>query len=328
MNARLLSVTALLLGSSLLTIQAQDQPVFRSGTELVTVTATVTDRSNRRVTGLRKEDFTLTEDRTAQEIAFFGGGADTPASIGLVVDVSGSMVDKIDDVRDALEHFIETVKPEDEVFITSFAAEVDEEVELTRDRERLRRAVRGLRANGGTALYDAVIDGVERLARGTHQKKALLIISDGNDTNSAASRRDAERAVTRSESLVYAFGIGHAERGSFGHDDLFGGHGPVGRSRAPAQADRVDLGVLRNFTEPAGGRAYLLEDAHQGGRDLIDEAVIEVATELRQQYSLGYYPTNPATDGKFRRIEVRVSTPDYRVRVREGYSAPSGARRP
>lgn len=323
MKQRLLAATALLLVSSLL-IDAQETPVFRSGTELVTVTATVTDRSNRRITGLRKEDFTLTEEGAPQEIAFFGSGADTPASIGLVVDVSGSMVDKIDDVRDALEHFIETVKPEDEVFVTSFAAEVDGKVELTRDRERLRRAVRGLRANGGTALYDAVIDGLERLARGTHQKKALLIISDGNDTNSAASRRDAQRAVIRSESLVYAFGIGHSARGSFGHDDPFGGHSPFGRGRAAPQADRVDLGVLRDFTEPAGGRAFLLEDAHQGSRDLIDEAVTEVASELRQQYSLGYYPTNPAvSDGKFRRLEVRVSRPEYRVRVREGYSAGS-----
>lgn len=303
---------ALLLFLVLGTLHAQDPaPVFRSRTELVTVTATVTDRSNRRISGLRREDFTLTEDGAPQEIAFFGSGDDTPTSIGLVVDVSGSMVDKIDDVRDALVHFIETLGREDEVFITSFADGIDVESEFTRDTNSLRRAVQSLRANGGTALFDAVIDGVERLASGAHQKKALLIVSDGNDTNSAASRRDAERAVVRSEALVYAFGIGHGSRGSFGHD-------PFGRAR---QRDAVDLGVLRDFAEPTGGRAYLLEEAHRDGRDLIDEAVAEVASELRQQYTLGYYPTNAAADAKFRRVQVRLAKPDYRVRAREGYWA-------
>ena len=314
----LLTPLAVLLG-------AQDAPVFRSRTELATVTATVTDRSNRRVTGLGREDFTLFEDGVPQEIVFFGRGDDTPASIGLVVDVSGSMVDKIDDTRDALVHFLDTVGPRDEVFITSFADGVDVETEFTRDRAQLRRAIRNLRANGGTALYDAVIDGVERLARGAHQKKALLILSDGNDTNSAASRRDAERAVIRSETLVYAFGIGHGSRGSFGHDPF--GHDPFGR--APArQRDAVDLGVLRDFAEPTGGRAYLLEDAHRGDRDLIDEAVAEVASELRQQYTLGYYSSNPERDGKLRRLEVRVSRPEYRVRAREGYWSGASIARP
>ena len=322
----LAAAIALALGASLAILRAQEQPVFRSRTELVTLTATVTDRSGGRVTRLRQEDFTIFEEGVQHEVAFFGAGDDTPTSIGIVIDVSGSMVDKIDDVRDALVHFIATLRADDEVFITSFAQGVDVDVEFTRDADRLRRAVGRLRANGGTALYDAVIDGVDRLARGRHPKKALLIISDGNDTDSAASRRDAERAVVRSESVVYAFGIGHGSRGSFGHD-VFGGHGGVGGRRAP-QLDAVDLGVLRDLAEPAGGRAYLLEDAHRDGRDLVDEAVAEVASELRQQYTLGYYPTNPATDGKFRRVQVRVAKPDYRVRAREGYSARSDQARP
>ena len=322
----LTAVLVLVFSAFCAVLLAQEQPVFRSRTELVTLTATVADRSGGRVTRLRQEDFTIFEEGVQQEVAFFGAGDDTPTSIGIVIDVSGSMVDKIDDVRDALVHFIATLRADDEVFITSFAQGVDVEVEFTRDADRLRRAVGRLRANGGTALYDAVIDGVDRLARGRHPKKALLIISDGNDTDSAASRRDAERAVVRSESVVYALGIGHGSRGSFGHD-VFGGHGGVGGRRAP-QLDAVDLGVLRDLAEPTGGRAYLLEDAHRDGRDLVDEAVAEVASELRQQYTLGYYPTNPATDGKFRRVQVRVAKPDYRVRAREGYSARSDQARP
>ena len=174
-------------------------------------------------------------------------------------------------------------------------------------------------------MYDAIIDGVDRLAHGTHPKQALLIISDGNDTNSRASRRDAECSVVRSESLVYALGIGDGSRGSFGHDVL-SGHGGLGRWRAP-QSDAVDLGVLRDFAEPPGGRAYLLEDAHRDGRDLVDESIAEVASELRQQYTLGYYPKLPPDD-KFRRVQVGVSNAGYRVRAREGYWARTEVLRP
>lgn len=308
--------------------RSEESPqVFRSRTDLVTVTATIVDRAGRPVTTLAREDFTVLEDGTRQDVAFVSAGEKAPISIGLVVDTSGSMGDKIDDVEDALSHFVATVTERDEVFVTTFADRVEPVLAFTGPSEPLRSAVTRLRPGGGTVLYDAVIDGIDRLSRGAHEKKALLLVTDGSDSDSRASGGDAERASARSDALLYAFGIGHGRRGSFGHDS-FGhnpfGHNRFGRGQGVAREDAVDIGVLRRLADPTGGRAYLLEQAHSSGRDLIDEAVAEVARELRQQYTIGYYTTNEARDGKFRRIEIRVPNRDYTVRVRGGYWAPAG----
>jgi len=122
----------------------------------------------------------------------------------------------------------------------------------------------------------------------------------------------------RSEVLVYALGIGHGERGSFGHDVL-------GNIFGRQTKDEVDMKVLNTFAGATGGRAYFLENAHRGGRDLIDEAAAEVANELKQQYTLGYRPTNRNRDGSFRQIKVEATDKSLQVRTKRGYYAPRGA---
>lgn len=300
-------VTVLTLAAVL---RAQDPPpVFKSTTELVYVTATVTDRSGRPAPRLRQEEFAVYENDQRQEIAFFGVDNQTPISVALVVDTSGSMADKMEDVRDALEHFIETVRDDDEVTLFEFNSDVDVVAEGSgRDRARLRRAVENLRAAGGTALYDAIAAGVERAMKGRHRKKVVIVLSDGNDTSSDRRREDAAAAVRQSEVLLYALGIGHGERGSFGH-------GALGR------ADEVDGAMLTAMAEPSGGRAWVLEGAHKGGVDLVDEAVKEITAELRQQYTLGYYPRASAGAGRFRSLRVEVPGGQYRVRTRSGLVA-------
>jgi Ca-activated chloride channel family protein len=285
--------------------------VFRSQTELVTVTATVTDRQGRPVTHLRKEDFTVAEDNVPQEIAFFAHDMDTPISVVVLVDVSGSMVDKMDDVRDALQHFIAGLREEDEIALIEFSTGVDVTVPFGSPRSRLTRGLNRLFPSGGTALYDATIDALDEFAKATHRKKVLLLVTDGNDTDSRASRRDAVTAATRSEALVYALGIGHGARGSFGHGAS--GHGVLGMQR-----DTVDIGVLRALAEPSGGRAELIEEAHRRGVDLLDQAITEFGRELRQQYSIGYYPSRPAGASETRRIRVTTTSRDYTVRSRTG----------
>ena len=285
--------------------------IFRSETDLVTLTATVTDTAGKHVANLQKRDFAVFEDGVRQEVAFFGSGDVTPVSIAIVVDTSGSMVDKLDDVEDAIKHFLRTIKPEDEIFILRFNERVELVAAFTGQREQLfRRALGNLRANGGTALYDALAEGLDTVANGIHKKKAVLLLTDGNDTASQMSRRDASELASSSEVLVYSLGIGHGERGSFGH--LSFGH-----------PDTVDIRVLEGFSTVTGGRAYMLEDAHRGGVDRIDEAVREVASELRQQYTLSYYPTNAKKDGRYRRIKVETTNSRYRVRTRAGYRAPT-----
>lgn len=311
---------ALLVAAWPLTPTAQ---VFRSTTDLVNVWATVTDRAGRVVPTLTAEAFTVKEEGVAQEVTFFRSEDDTPISVAIVVDTSGSMIDKLADVQDALRHFARLLRPTDEVFLLRFGDDV-ELIAEPEERDRLDGRIGRLRAIGGTALFDAAREGALTVARGRHAKRVVLLITDGNDTTSRSSKRDAIDAVTRSEALLYAVGIGHGERGSFGHDifgragqSRHGGHG--GAVRRGAADDRVDAGTLRDLAEPTGGKHYVLEQAHRGTRDLIDETVQEIAAELRHQYTLGYYSSAPSSDGKFRRITVETADRSLRVRARRGY---------
>lgn len=304
-------VGLLVLGATL--AAQQSPPVFRAETEAVLITATVVDREGRAVTDLRQEELRLFEDDVPQQIAQFHSDAETSVSAVLVVDTSGSMVDKLDDVEDALRHFLDLVRTDDQVTMIQFSNFVDVVATADEDRSRLRRSMGRLSAAGGTALYDAIIEGLDHARRGRHRKKALIVITDGNDTSSTKREGDAVDAVRKSEVLVYALGIGHGERGSFGHD-LFGGR--VGTR------DAVDIRTLRRLVEPTGGRAYELEDAHRGGVDQIDRSVVEIARELRVQYTLGYYPAKTRKDGKFRRLRVETTRPGLTVRARSGYWAP------
>ena len=293
--------------------------IFRSTTDLVNVWATVVDRSGRVVTSLTADAFTLDEDGKPQEITFFRSEDQSSLSVAVVVDTSGSMVDKLADVQDALRHFMDLMRPEDEIFMLRFSDSVELIAEPD-ERDHLGQRIARLRAVGGTALFDAAREGAETVTRGRHTKRVVLLITDGNDTTSHSSKRNAVDAITRSEALLYAVGIGHGERGSFGHDIFVGpGHGGGHGGLVQAQNDRVDGGTLRDLAEPTGGRHYVLEQAHRRGRDLIDEAIQEIAAELRHQYTLGYYPANPQTDGKFRRITVETKDRSLKVRARRGY---------
>jgi Ca-activated chloride channel family protein len=220
------------------------------------------------------------------------------------------MVDKIDEVEDAVLHFIDTTNPEDDIFLIKFSSQADLVEEFTSDRQRLRRAVGRLRAGGGTALYEAIVEGLQHLQGGRHKKKALLIITDGNDTTSNIGLEDTMETAKQSEAVLYALGIGHGEHGSFGHlPGLF--------------KDVVEVDALKSLTDAAGGRTVLVEDAHRrGGVDLIDKAAQGVSAELRNQYTLGYYPKNKARDGSYRRIRVILRQAGMVVRTRGGYFAP------
>jgi Ca-activated chloride channel family protein len=292
------------LWSSAVPIHAQD-PTFRAGADLVRVTVTVTDRGGGSIAGLRKEDFAIEEDGRAQDIALFQRDEDTPFSVAIALDTSGSMEDKLDDAQDAVVHFVAQTRETDEVWAFTFSYAVNRIATPEDSRERVLREIRRLQANGGTALYDAVVEGVGALTGSERDKKVLLLITDGNDTASRRSRRDAQNRLQRSDVIMYALGIGHGERGSFGHGSL-------------DLNDRVDIETLRSLAEPTGGRAFELEQAHRDGQDLIDRAVSDVARELREQYTIGYYPPAEGRDG-FHKIKVTTRNRDVRVRARDGY---------
>ena len=192
---------------------AQDGFRFRSGVELVNVTVTVTDRSGRFVPGLTQTDFAVYDDDQSVEVTHFSADR-VPVSLGIVLDTSGSMAgDKIERARASIERFLDQLDdPDDELFLYGFASDVRLIQDWTNNRDAVNAGLRRVDAVGGTAMYDAVIQAVRKARDGRNRKKAVVLISDGNDTSSRRGLRDVRRVVRETEVLVYAIGIdGSAE---------------------------------------------------------------------------------------------------------------------
>ncbi len=316
---------------------AQDPPVFKSDVSLVTFTATITDAGGRYVKGLRKEHIGLFEDGVRQNIAMFRFEPE-PVSVGIVFDTSGSMRNKIQDVASAVAHFGATAEPGDDIFLMQFAGHAKIVMDFTSDRTRLANAANDLRAGGSTILYDAVSEALDKVQKGRHRKQALLVITDGEDTSSFTKLDYLLQQAKESEVLVYCIGIGEKSdhrSGSKRPNVSIGASLPsiiLGR-RNPGSSgggmghmggeDTVDMDVLNALADAGGARAWqILPNTSGQGVDRIDQVTQEISAELRQQYFIGYYPTNNARDGSYRRIQITTSFPDYTVRTRRGYYAP------
>jgi Ca-activated chloride channel family protein len=324
----------------------QDGFRFRSGVELINVDVTVTDRSGRFVPGLTLDDFIVYEDDKPVEVTHFSAER-VPVSLGLVVDTSGSMAgEKWTSALDAIDRFLNSLPdPEDEFFVERFSGDPELVHEWTTDRNLISRALSRVRPNGGTAMYDAVAEAVPMAQGGRNRKKALVLISDGNDTNSRIRVSQLRQMIRETEVLVYAVGIdGQAEttfypgrpsppvvrppaptpfpipgrrRGlPFPVPMPGGGGGGVGQ-RGVAVDDRVNVAALREITDDSGGRTEIVRDA----RDL-DPATASIADELSKQYYLGY-PSPGYRDGRWHTIRVELRKPGYTVRARRGYIATS-----
>lgn len=316
---------------------------FRTGVELINVTATVTDASGRFVSGLRKDEFDLFEDGVRQEITHFNSDR-VPVSLGIALDTSGSMDgEKMLAARSALERFLfELLGPDDEAFLYRFDSNVELVHNWTKDRTRLRSALGRLSPRGGTAMYDAIAEAIPLAQTGRHKKKALVVISDGNDTSSQTDVRSLKRMIRESEVLVYAVGIDSDAPSNYSGSG--GASAPPrqpprlpiplpfpipGRRRpypSPPQQpsgtvysrggdERVNVAALRDITDDSGGRTEIVRSA----RDL-DPATSSIADELSKQYYIGYPATAPK-DGKWHTIRVEVKSGQYRVRARRGYVA-------
>jgi Ca-activated chloride channel homolog len=321
---------------------------FRSGIELVNVTATVSDASGRFVPGLRQEDFFVYEDEELQTVTHFSAER-VPVSLGIAVDTSGSMAgDKIQEAQSALDRFLfELLDKQDEIFLYRFSNYPTLLQGWTSDRQMLTRALGRLTPNGGTAMYDTVAEAIPLAQKGQNRKKALLVISDGNDTASGTSVTAVKHLIRESEVLVYAIGIDGENvpaerrppppprlpipipfpipggRGGFGgrggtgpQPPPIGGGGGTGNwSRGSRNDDRVNVVALRDMTDDSGGRTEIIRDP----RDL-NPATAGIADELSKQYYLGY-PSAGKKDGRWHAIRVEVRNKSLRVRARRGYVA-------
>jgi Ca-activated chloride channel homolog len=293
--------------------QRPDAPAtLRVDVKLVNIYATVIDSTGRCVGGLTSKDFLVGEDGKRQTIAHFSHDENTPVSIGVVFDMSGSMRSKLDTASGAVERFFRTLHGDDDIVLMGFANEPFILQDFTSDRSKLTRALDQLDANGSTALYDALDAGIDKIRFGLHNKRAILLITDGQDTNSATTFGEIRQAIRESELLVYSLGISPTSNPQ-----------PLSRASVPGRfggADTVDMDVLKIFAADSGGRAYLVTENMLGGRNSrFDQVLAQIAEELRSQYNLGYYPDHP-DDGQYHSIEVRTRN-GYHVRARQGYVA-------
>jgi Ca-activated chloride channel family protein len=305
---------------------------FRTGVELVNVNATVTDSSGRFVPGLRVDDFVVHEDNVPQTITHFSAER-TPVSLGIVLDMSDSMEgEKIEAARGALNRLLfDLLAPDDEIFLYQFNDHPVLVQGWTSDRRRLSRALDRVNPDGATAMYDAVAEAVPLAKTGRHQKKAILLISDGNDTSSRTPIIDLKQLMRESEVLLYAIGIDGEDSpqlrraprrppslpipfpfppGRRPFPQIVGQNWPRGVS-----GNRVNVTALRDLTDDTGGRTEIVRSA----RDL-NPSTASIASELSQQYYLGY-PSTGKKDGRWHAIRVEVRNPAYRVRARRGYIA-------
>jgi Ca-activated chloride channel family protein len=333
---RPLVAASALAALAVVSTDAQESFKFRSGVELVNVTATVTDQDGRFVSGLRQEDFTVYEDGELQQVSHFSNER-VPVSLGIALDTSGSMTpDKMSAARGAIDRFIyDLLGPDDELFFMQFANRPDMVQDWTTDRRRISRAVASVGSAGGTAMYDAIADAVPVAQSGKNRKKALLVISDGNDTNSGTSVGELRQLIRESEVLVYALGVDSTgaystRRGPTiqlppmpipfpipgrrpqGRMPPIGGSGGVWTRGGD---ERVNAEALRQITDDTGGRTEIV----RGFSDL-DAATARIADELSKQYYLGY-ASSGTKDGRWHAIRVEVKNRNLNVRARRGYIA-------
>jgi VWFA-related protein len=292
---------------------SQQPPVIRTQVSLVNLFVTVRDKSKRIVTDLKQEDFKIAEDNQAQQIAFFSKEVTLPITLAMLLDTSGSEQYMLSSIQDAGSRFMERVlRKGDEALVMSFDSDVDLLSDFTDDRGQINRAIHKARINTpsggsvasnpgpigsrqitGTALYDAIYLACNEKLNTEAGRKAVLIVTDAQDEGSKVRLEEAVEAAQRTDTVVHILLVADPHFG--------GGNG----------------GVAHKLTEETGGRTISVNSEKH-----LAEAFDQISEELRSQYTLGYYPTNSAHDGKFRKIKVEMNNHDLKVLARKGYYAP------
>jgi len=272
--------------------------------DLALINVTVTDPYNRLVTGLEPDNFRVFEDSIEQEVVTFSA-EDVPISIGVIFDFSGSMANKVAKAREAAIQFFKTANPQDEFFLVSFNERAELTSSFTNSVEDLQSRMLLTAPKGRTALLDAIYLGLSQM-RGAHNaKRALLILSDGGDNHSRYNESDIKRLVKEADTQLYAIGI----------------FDPLGyRNRSPEELSGPSL--LSEVTEMTGGRVFAVEKL-----DELPDIASKIGMELRNQYVLGYRPSNKVHDARWRKLKIKLRAPKglppLSVFSKTGYYAPS-----
>jgi Ca-activated chloride channel family protein len=273
--------------------------VIKQNVDLVLVPVSVTDGMQRLVTGLGQSNFQVLEGKKVQEIRHFSN-EDAPVSLGVIVDTSGSMKDKMERVREAVTQFCEVANVQDEFFMITFSDEPHMASDFTNTAEDIEKELLYINPRGRTALLDAIYMGIEKMRHARYSKKALLVISDGGDNHSRYGEREVKSAVKESDVMIYA--IGTFDR------------------YVPTQEEALGPSLLASVTQVTGGRAFTLENPNE-----MPAVAHRIGTELRTQYVIGYRPEKAPHDGKWHKISVKLKLPAklsfLRVHAKTGYYA-------
>jgi Ca-activated chloride channel family protein len=273
---------------------------IRMNVDMVLVPVTVTDPMNRLVTGLEQDDFGVLENNSGQKIVSFAA-EDAPVSIGIVFDLSGSMTSKLIRARESILQFIKTANPQDEFFVIGFNDRPELIEDFTSSVEDIQARLATVRSGHRTALLDAIYYGVAKMKDARHERKALLVVSDGGDNRSRYTEGEVRAQVRESSVEIYSIGI----------------FDPY----APTPEERTGPQVLNDLCEETGGRLFRVDDISEMG-DIAEK----ISTELRNQYVIGYRPKDLTRDGKWRKVKVKVNPPPglppLTVHARTGYYAP------
>jgi Ca-activated chloride channel family protein len=311
----LLIVTSPTISHSQQNSSAMVQLTSPSTSDLLKLTVTVATEKGGFVTGLTKDDFAVWEGKTQHEIKYFSSN-DLPASVGVLVDVSGSVKPQtVELAKHAVEQLVQQSRAENEYFITEFGVNARDLVEWTQDAQTITEGLNKLgtgngakqkpKPQGQTALYDTCVAALKKVAEGKHSKRVLLIISDGQDNSSRHTLNQLKQLVKESDALIYGINV-------FERYDM-------------SEAFIIGHSILDELALISGGRAYVSE-----GRKQVAAVVERISMELRHQYVVGFMPANAAQRGKWNKVKIKVTPPDatlgnLSVRSREGYFSPMSA---
>jgi len=307
--ATLCAVVPEILSQSTAPNPGGNQPRFRADVDQVVLYAAVYDRKGQLVRGLSRNDFRVFEDAVPQEITYFGAD-EGAATVGLVIDVSGSMLYTLAKVKRAARDFVEEQDPRTESFLIVFNQDVRLRKGFTRKFDEITGALEDLEARGGTALYDAIYLGVENAEKGTESKKILLVFTDGVDKDSIYQFPELRERIRRSEVQVHFVAFLQEEKRGIEFEDDF-----------KRRREEV-VSQLREIAAQSGGRAFFAEQEGE-----LKTAFQSIARDARHQYRLAYISSNRRQDGTWRNIEVELTDATERgrrVRARRGYFAKSG----
>ncbi len=273
---------------------------IRMNVDLVLVPVTVTDPMNRLVTGLEQNDFQVYENNGEQKITSFACD-DAPVSIGIIFDLSGSMTSKLIRARDSILTFIKTANPQDEFFVIGFNDRPELIEDFTSSVSDIQARLATVHAGHRTALLDAIYYGVNEMQYAKHERKALLVVSDGGDNRSRYTEGELRSKVRESDVEIFSIGI----------------FDPY----APTPEERMGPELLQELSDDSGGRLFRVDDV-----DEMSDVAEKISMELRNQYVIGYKPTDLTRDGKWRKVRVKVNPPPglppLTVYARTGYYAP------